>query len=93
MPALAAQSPSSIFERVVRPAKSMMTPAIAQAVLALKFPAADIRRMNQLLQATKDDALTPDQAVALENYRTVGRMLDLLHLQARKALGRSRTVK
>ena len=71
----------------------MMTPAIAQAVLALKFPAADIRRMNQLLQATKDDALTPDQAVALENYRTVGRMLDLLHLQARKALGRSRTVK
>lgn len=70
-----------------------MTPAIAQAVLALKFPAADIRQMNQLLQATKDDVLTPDQAVALENYRTVGRMLDLMHIQARRALGRTRTVK
>jgi hypothetical protein len=90
MPALAAQSPSSIFERVVRPVKAMMTPEIAQAVLALKFPAVDIRRMNQLLQATKDDALTPDQAVALDNYR---RMLDLLHLQARRALRKSRTVK
>ena len=93
MPALAAQSPSSIFERIVRPAKSVMTPAIAQAVLALRFPAADIRRMNQLLHATKNDALTLDQAVALENYRTVGRMLDLLHLQARRALGKSRAAK
>ncbi len=93
MSALAAQSPSSIFERVVRPTKSAMTPAIAQAVLALKFAAADIRQMNQLLQATKDDMLTPDQAVALENYRTVGRMLDLMHIQARCALGKTRTLK
>ena len=71
----------------------MMTPAIAQAVLALRFPAADIRQMNKLLQATKDDALTPDQAIALDNYRTVGRMLDLLHLQAKRALGKTRAVR
>jgi hypothetical protein len=93
MTALAAQSPSSIFERIVRPTKSVMTPAIAQAVLALKFPAADVRQMNRLLQASKDEVLTPDQAVALENYRTVGRMLDLMQIQARRALGKTRTRK
>ncbi len=70
-----------------------MTPAVAQAVLTLKLPTADIRQMNKLLQATKDDSLTPDQAVALENYRTVGRMLDLMHLQARRALGKTRAAK
>lgn len=74
------------MERVVRPARAKMTKAAAKGLLQLQFTPADHRRMSRLLTAAQSGALTPAQALELENYRNVGRMVDLLHSQARLTL-------
>ena len=86
MPANTAHSQSAILERVVRPARTGMTRAAARSLLQLKFSPADQRRMSRLLAAAQADKLTPAQAAELENYRNVGRMVDLVQSQARQSL-------
>ncbi|HWB04424.1 MAG TPA: hypothetical protein VG796_15450 [Verrucomicrobiales bacterium] len=44
--------------------------------------------MKALLTLAQNGELTADESVELENYRNVGRMLDLLQSQARQALNR-----
>ena len=83
---LAVQSPAAILARVVSPVKSKMTPAAAESILMMKFSASDLRKMNSLLEASKADTLTDDQAAELENYRTVGHLIDFMQSQARQAL-------
>ncbi len=63
-----------------------MTRAAARSLLQLKFSPADQRRMSRLLAAAQADKLTPAQAAELENYRNVGRMVDLVQSQARQSL-------
>jgi hypothetical protein len=88
MPVNTARSQSAILERVVRPARAGMTRAAAKSLLQLKFSLADQRRMSRLLAAARTDKFTPAQAAELENYRNVGRMVDLMHSQARQTLAR-----
>ena len=84
----AIQSPAAILERVLSPVKSKMTPAAAESILMMKFSVGDIRKMNALLESSKADTLTDDQAAELENYRTVGHLIDFMQSQARQALRR-----
>ena len=65
-----------------------MTPAVAESFMQMKFSPRDVRRMGQLLALAQSDALTPDQAGELEDYRNVGRMLDLVQSQARRVIKR-----
>ena len=44
--------------------------------------------MNRLLAAARADKLTPAQAAELENYRNVGRMVDIVQSEARQSLAR-----
>ena len=88
MPAALANSQSSILERVVQSGHSSMTPAVAESFMQMKFSPRDVRRMGQLLALAQSDALTPDQAGELEDYRNVGRMLDLVQSQARRVIKR-----
>jgi hypothetical protein len=86
---IAVQSPAAILERVIKPAKATMTPAAAKSILMMKFTPADLRKMNALLQSSKEDALTQDEASELENYRTVGHLIDFMQSQARQVLRRA----
>jgi hypothetical protein len=90
MPANGTQSQSAILERVVRPARNGMTRTAAKSLLRFKFSAADQRRMSRLLAAAQAGNLTPNQAAELENYRNVGRMIDLVQSEARQMLSAGR---
>jgi hypothetical protein len=91
MPTLAGTTETAILERVIRPFRSGMSPAAAESLLQLGFKPADHRRMSRLIAAGQAGELTPDETVELENYRNVGRMVDLLQSQARQALSRRST--
>jgi hypothetical protein len=79
--------PERILEQIFVPKACKMSPDAARTVLSFKLQPAHKRRMAILLQATKDDALNAEQAMELESFLSVGRVLDLLHLRARKTLG------
>jgi hypothetical protein len=88
MPSLAGNTETAILERIIRAPRSGMSPAAAESLLRLGFQPADHRRMSELLAAAQAGNLTPDETVELENYRNVGRMVDLLQSQARQTLSR-----
>lgn len=67
-----------------------MTRAAAKSLLQFKFSPADQRQMNRLLAAAQSGSLTPDQAAELENYRKVGRMIDLVQSEAKQTHSASR---
>jgi hypothetical protein len=88
MPGLAENTETAILERVIRPSRAGMSRAAAESLLKLSFTPSDHRRMKALLTLAQNGELTADESVELENYRNVGRMLDLLQSQARQALNR-----
>ncbi len=88
MPTLAGNTETAILERIIRPSGAALSPAAAESLLRLSFQPADHRRMTELLAAAQAGGLTADESIELENYRNVGRMVDLLQSQARQALKR-----
>ena len=89
MPSVLSPNSADIIHRAFGPTKRRMMPAAAEFILSIKFSTSDKRRMNELLEALKDDLLTEDQASELENYRNAGYIIDVLHSQARQAMRNS----
>jgi hypothetical protein len=79
------QSEAAILERVFEPA-SGLTAAAAEAVLRMGFAETDRERMIALLEKAKQGTLIPEESAALERYRHIGRMLELMKSKARQAL-------
>lgn len=79
-------SEAAILSRVLRPEIADWSPAAAEAILALGFNDADAARMSALLAKAKDGALTTDEASELQNYRHIGKLLELMKSRARRSL-------
>lgn len=86
MNAAAPLDDAAILARVIRPDKPNLPTAAAQAILRLKFDAADRRRMSELLGKSGAGRLTRKEKGELESYRRVGLFLDLLASKARQSL-------
>ena len=54
--------------------------------LGLGFGRKDRERMTRLLGKAKSGDISPEQAEVLENYRHVGRLLELMKSRARRSL-------
>lgn len=93
MPVTTAPTTAAILERVVKPVGRRMTPALARELMQLQFSPADMRRVGRLLQASKDGALSVDEEAELESYRTAGRLVDLLRIQARRSMKTSSRIR
>mgnify|MGYP001617874791 FL=1 len=79
-------SEAAILDRVLRPeARDWLRPA-AQAILGLGFDERDHVLMSELLTKAKSGTLALDEAATLENYRRVGRLLELMKSRARRSL-------
>jgi hypothetical protein len=76
----------AILDRVFRPATGDWPRAAADAILSLGFNESDRERMVQLLEKAKAGELFPEEAEALENYRHIGRLLELMKSKARRSL-------
>jgi uncharacterized protein YnzC (UPF0291/DUF896 family) len=58
----------------------------ANSILQITFPTADIERMNLLAQKAGKGDLSPDESIELDNYRHVGRLIEVLKSKARLSL-------
>ena len=79
-------SEAAIFARVVSPDNANLSPDAANSILQITFPAADRSRMNVLAAKAREGSLTDNESAELENYRHVGRLLEVLKSKARLSL-------
>ncbi len=79
-------SEAAILDRVIQPNLADWPPAAAEAILGIGFHEMDRERMTSLLEKTKEGELSNDEAEALENYRRIGRLLELMKSRARRSL-------
>ena len=76
----------AILGRVLEVENGNLSPAVARSWLDLRLAARDEKRLLELAAKSKKEELTPDEAVLLENYLHVGRLLDLMRSKARRSL-------
>jgi len=80
-------SEAAILDRVFRPDAGGWPRAVAEAILGVGFDESDRERMRGLLEKAGAGELSLEEAKALENYRHVGRLLELMKSKARRSLG------
>jgi hypothetical protein len=80
-------SEAAILDRVFRPDAGGWPRAVAEAILSVGFNENDRERMVGLLEKAKAGELSPQEAEAMENYRHIGRLLELMKSKARRSLG------
>ena len=83
---VSAASSAAIWERTIQPSRRSLDRAAAQAILNLKLTARDLDRADALAEKAGAGELTDEEAVELENYRSVGTALEFLKAKARLAL-------
>jgi len=86
MHAVLENSETAILDRVFRPEAGDWPRGVAEAILTVGFNETDRERMGRLLDKAKAGELLPEEADALENYRRVGRVLELMKSKARRSL-------
>ncbi len=79
-------SEAAILDRVFRPNAGDWPRAAAEAILSVGFDQNDRERMTQLLEKAKAGELSTEDAETLENYRHIGRLLELMKSRARRSL-------
>ena len=79
-------SEAAILDQVFRPNAGDWPRAAAEAILSVGFDQNDRDRMTQLLEKTKAGELSTEDAETLENYRHIGRLLELMKSRARRSL-------
>lgn len=79
-------SEAAILSRVIQPDVGDWPRAAAEAILRIGFNEADRAQMNELLEKAKAGDLTNEESEALEHYRHIGKLLELLKSRARRSL-------
>jgi hypothetical protein len=67
---------------------SAMPVAAAELILRARFPEADMKRVDQLLERKREAGLTPEQESILRDYLQADSLLTILKSKARRDLGR-----
>ena len=77
---------AAILSRLIRPERADLSPEAARSLLKLDFDDHDRARMHELAGKAQDGTLTGADEAELDNYRRVGRLLDLMRSKARRSL-------
>jgi hypothetical protein len=86
--ATAANGEAIIWSRLIRPEWDDLSPEAARSLLKLDFEEDDRARMRELAAKNRSGALTEVEDVELDSYCRVGRLPDLMHSKARRALNK-----
>ena len=86
MSAQVENSEAAILSRVIQPESGDWPPAAAEAILQMGFDETDRERMTALLEKAKEGELTNEESEALEHYRHIGKLLELMKSRARLSL-------
>jgi len=84
-------SETAILSRVFKPSQGDLPPAAAEALLQLDFDPSDLARMHELAEKNQAGELIDTEFAELENYRSVGRLLDIVRSKARLSIRSSQT--
>ncbi|HEX4949877.1 MAG TPA: hypothetical protein VFZ34_24640 [Blastocatellia bacterium] len=79
-------SETALWGRLLDPVGEKLSPDAARYLLNLKFPASDVRRMQELAEKAQEGTLTLDEQIELDNYERVGHVLSVMKSKARKSL-------
>ena len=77
---------AEIFRRVLDERAESLTPEVAQFFLELELPAQDRARLEELAARARAGALTPGEQADLDEFRRLGRLVELMKLRARKVV-------
>jgi hypothetical protein len=77
---------SAILSRVVSSEVPEMSEGVARAVLDLRFPADDERRMSDLSEKARQGTLSSEEEREIDAYLLVGDFVSLLKSKARLSL-------
>ena len=77
---------ADILRRVVDPQRAGWTHETAKAILALALPKRDASRASTLARKACAGSLSPAEARELEDYKHIGRFLELMQSRARLSL-------
>ena len=86
---MAEDSEVGILSRILDAQNGNLPREAARSWLALSLPDADKARLQDLSARAKEEALSADEAVLLENYLHVGRLIDLMRSKARLSLAQA----
>ncbi|HYV28027.1 MAG TPA: hypothetical protein VFA77_10870 [Candidatus Eisenbacteria bacterium] len=86
MNATVENSEAAIWNRVVDPEAGDLAREAAESLLRIHLPESDQQRVNELAEKARQGALIASEEAELENYRHVGRLLELLKSKARQSL-------
>lgn len=86
MSAQTENSEAAILSRVIQPDAGGWTQAVAEAILQMGFHKTDQEHMTALLEKAEAGNLTDDESEVLENYRHIGKLLELMKSRARRSL-------
>jgi hypothetical protein len=76
---------AAILTRAIQPEKTDISPAAARAILRFQLAQPDREYLEQLLTKNQEDLLTAEEREQLDDYLTIGMLLDLLLAKARAA--------
>jgi len=77
---------AGILARLIRPDDGSLAPAVAEALLKIRFGQRDLDRIHELAVKFLYDAPAPTERADLESYLRVSSFLDLMHAKARRSL-------
>jgi len=86
MPPVLESHEAEILRRVVDPQRAGWSVETARAILSLGLPPGDEDRVNALAEKACDGELSPEETRELEDYRRVGRLLELMKSRARLSM-------
>jgi hypothetical protein len=79
-------SEAAILSRVIQPDSADWSRAASEAILGIGFNETDREQMSALLEKAKTGDLTNEESEALEHYRHIGTLLELMKSRARSSL-------
>ena len=81
-----ANTQTGILSRVLDAQNGNLSPEAAESILELTLPEADKKRLAELSELARDGSLDDATESELNDYRRVGRLLELWKSKARKSL-------
>lgn len=82
----ATNTQASILDRALGQDLSNMSPDTARYFLSIKLDSSDEQRANELAEKARDGALSAEEQTEIDEYRRVGRVIEMLKLRAKVAL-------
>ena len=78
---------TTILSRALSAVAEPMGEELARYLLSIRLDLADEQRANQLAEKAREGLLSTEEQAEIDEYRQVGRVMEILRLRAHKSLG------